>query len=111
MTLIENTALANLNTKERRERFDTCRAFGHSWSVRLTGEDDGIDNLVWKNYLRFDCSVCGAVRIDGLDAYNEVGQRRYIRPDGYDYPRGETPSRAEFRGRVLPRLRREARNG
>jgi hypothetical protein len=105
-----NDALANLTRIQRRERFDTCRAFGHSWSVQLTNDPE-INNLVWKNYLRFDCSVCGAIRVDGLDAYNEVGQRRYITPDGYSYAKGETPTRAQFRGRVLPRLRREARNG
>lgn len=81
---------------DRARDFAHCRAFGHAWE--LTGLPAGMrPGPVWRHVAGLTCTRCQMVRADGLDAWGDVGSRRYRPPEGYSYPRGEAPSRGDFR--------------
>lgn len=76
--------------------FIRCRAIGHAW-FETPDDRAWSDMRVWRHCLVLRCERCGMERYDGIDARGEVGQRAYKRPEGYSYPKHETPTRAEFR--------------
>jgi hypothetical protein len=84
--------------------FDTCRTIGHAW-FEVPRERTWDEHVVWHNCIVLVCERCTMERFDGIDAYGGVGQRRYRRPEGYAYAKGEMPTRSELR---LAMVRRKA---
>jgi hypothetical protein len=57
----------------------------------------------WRFSLR--CTRCTTERHDVIARSGHVNGRRYIYPDGYQYAKGERPSRDELRNDLYSRLR------
>lgn len=72
-----------------------CGAYGHAMFQ--------YDNSEWTptfgDPLTLRCERCTTERRDTLDIHGELAQRDYIHPADYNdwYPKGQRPSRAEFR--------------
>jgi hypothetical protein len=78
------------------DHFIRCRAIGHAW-YEVPDDRQWSSSRVWRHCIVLRCERCGMTRYDGLDSRGEVGQRMYVRPEGYSYPLHETPTRAELR--------------
>jgi hypothetical protein len=84
----------------RADAFAGCRVLGHAWFE--TPDDAGWSSRrVWNHRMVLRCDRCGTARYDGIDARGDVGSRQYAYPDGYQYARGEAPSRSELRLAML----------
>ena len=81
---------------------EQCRTYGHAWE-EFYPDDLGEPTFGWRLSLR--CVRCTGQRHDVIDHIGQVGQRRYIYPDGYHIARDETPSREEMRQRMFKRIR------
>jgi hypothetical protein len=94
------------------DQYATCRALGHAWDVLGVERKRPGGGRVWTRKLELRCTRCTMTRLDALDAWGDVVQngRQYRQPPGYRYPRGQVPTRAEFRLMMLgarrPRGRR-----
>lgn len=88
--------------------YDKCRAYGHAWDtdveIPFTRRAGG--SVVFTYRLSARCTRCTTIRHDALDASGDVASRQYVYPEDYKYPTGDTPTRAEFRMRILERHQR-----
>ena len=79
-----------------------CRTYGHAWD-EFYPDDLGPPEFGWRLSLR--CTRCTSQRHDTIDHIGQVGQRRYIYPDGYQLSREDTPTRTEFRQSLYKSVR------
>jgi len=85
--------VARRNRLLERLEYERCRTYGHAWD-EFTPDRRLPD---WGVTLALRCTRCTMERLDVIDALGDVGQRRYIQPDGYHLSRDETPSRQSLR--------------
>lgn len=79
-----------------------CRVYGHAWD-EFYPDNLGTPMFGWRLSLR--CIRCTAERHDTIDHIGQVGQRRYIYPEGYQMERDETPTRQEMRQQMFTRVK------
>jgi hypothetical protein len=79
-----------------------CRTWGHAWDEYFP-DDLGPPSFGYRSSLR--CTRCTTERHDVIDINGDVGQRRYIYPEGYQLARDETPTRSEMRLALFDRVR------
>lgn len=80
--------------------FVECRTLGHSW--KSTNATKG---PLFGYYLWLECSQCGMIRMDTINALGRVGARSYRQPDGYRNP--EISDRATYRLEMMNRVLRD----
>lgn len=83
-----------------------CRVARHMWD---DFEPTEMRSPSWGTRVSFRCLRCASERHDVYDSLGEVGYRRYIYVEGYQYAKGERPSAAEFRVMLMKEQRRERR--
>ena len=91
--------------RERDTEYDfvRCRTYNHAWD-EFFPIDMERPWYGWRLSLR--CVRCHTERHDIYDYNQQLSQRRYIYPDGYQTPKGEEkPDRAVFREELFSRLR------
>lgn len=79
---------------------EKCNTIGHAWEETMDSS--------WRSELGVPLTLlcqrqCGAQRWDVVDPQTgDLVSRRYIKPKGYSaYPKGERPSRSDFRRMLL----------
>lgn len=89
-----------------REGFVRCGTLGHSWH--------DYDTVGWSTTmgtpLTLRCERCGTERRDVIGAYGQLVYRHYAYPQNYKYPKGQRPSRSQFRMMLLMKRMEEARD-
>ena len=81
-----------------------CRTYGHAWDEYFP-DDLGPPMFGWRLSLR--CVRCATERHDIIDHIGQVGQRRYIYPDGYQLAGEEKPTKEELRQNLFRSVRDE----
>jgi hypothetical protein len=79
-----------------------CRTYGHAWD-EFYPDNLGIPMYGWRLSLR--CTRCSTERHDVINVRGEVGQRRYLYPDGYQRGRDEQLTREQFRLHLFANVR------
>lgn len=100
--------MADQSTRQHeRSQFLRCSTLGHAWF--------DVDSNHWKptfgTPFTARCERCGTERRDKLDRNGDLlpSGRSYSYPSGYQYAKGERPTRSEFRLELLQQRIREAR--
>lgn len=83
-----------------------CRVMRHAWD---DFDPVGMRNPNWGIRVSFRCLRCHSERHDIYNSLGDVGYRRYIYVEGYQYAKGERPSAAEFRIMLMKVQRKERR--
>lgn len=91
--------------EHERQGFVRCGTLGHSWHDY---DSNWTTNMGIPLTLR--CERCGTERRDTIGAYGQLVNRHYAYPEFYKYPRGERPTRSEFRMLLLRQRMQETRN-
>lgn len=84
----------------RRVDFVECKTLGHQWDI-VPGNLSSLNG--WDSALSLRCMRCEAERMDYLDYLGEVGERRYVYPEGYRDAKDIKPSRAAMRLMLVKR--------
>jgi hypothetical protein len=85
--------------------FVRCGTMGHSWF-----DYDSNWTTRMGTPLTLRCERCGTERRDVIGTYGNLVSRSYAYPDHYRYPKGERPTRDEFRVLLLMQRMQEARS-
>ena len=92
--------------EHEREGFIRCGTLGHSWH--------DYDSTGWRTEmgtpLTLRCERCGTERRDVIGAYGQLVYRTYAYPKFYRWPKGQRPSRSQFRIMLLTKRLQEARS-
>jgi hypothetical protein len=79
-----------------------CQTIGHAWD-EFFPIDMATPVYGWRYSLR--CTRCETERHDVIDAVGRVNGRRYIYVEGYQYAKGERPTRDDLRQLMYQRIK------
>lgn len=89
--------------------YTRCRTYGHAW---FEADSDWFADFAVSrgNPLTLRCDRCTTERREVIGTTGRLENRYYVYPSGYQYSRGERPSKDDFRLALLSLRLKEARS-
>jgi len=84
------------------EKYAECGSLGHAWF----DTDSSSWNPQFGNPVTFRCERCGTERREVWNRRGDMSNRHYQHPEDYHWPKGQRPSRADFRAALVRKRRR-----
>lgn len=95
-------AIQARTAKQLRQEVLLCRMMRHNWQ-EYTPSPSEVSDIAWGTPVGWQCDRCSTKRVDVYDRLGEVSWRKYVYPDGYSVPAGETPRAAALRVEFINR--------